>query len=362
MTRTDSQNRGVVHRALMKGLAISLPAFITISVFAWVWGLLKNNIVAPIVSGLDSSKVYAPREISVGEKLRLAELKEESDRQFARGRAKSFPDNLLEYEFTDDKNTRHYKLLRRPLPSEEPQEYQGLSPLGKKRSPTQVVLDEWGLKREYDPTSGRVLTYNWTEYLFAAVLGAVLVGTVGVIASNLLGRNVIRMLELLGTRTPVIKWVYPHAKRVAQFFLSVEKSAPPHLETVVAFEWPRRGIWTLGLITGSGMKSVEEISGTRLVTVYVPSSPVPLAGYTQQVSAHDVHRVDIKVVDLMYWLMSGGVLSPPETTPRSEIESPKAPLVGKANADKPPTPETGGFSPDRGAPGFPVDRDARGSG
>ena len=142
----DKKKNGAVYGAFMKGLAIALPAFITIAVFVWVWGLLKDNVVAPIIAGLDAPKVFAPREVTDAEKVLLGQMKEESDRQFANGGVKTFPDQLLEFDYVDDAKVKHYKLLRPPLPSEEPESYQGYSPLGKKRSPMQVVLDEYALR------------------------------------------------------------------------------------------------------------------------------------------------------------------------------------------------------------------------
>jgi uncharacterized membrane protein len=308
---TDKKKNGVVYGAFMKGLAIALPAFITIAVFVWVWGLLKDNVVAPIIAGLDAPKVLAPREVTEAEKILLGEMKEESDRQFANGGVKTFPDKLLEYDYTDDtKKIKHYKLLRPPLPSEEPELYQGYSPLGKKRSPMQVVLDDWGLKREYDPVNGRVLTYNWGEYVLGSVIGLVFVIVLGFLARNFLGRRLFNLFEAIANKAPVIKLVYPHAKQLVQFFFSDDQENPLKFDTVVVIEWPRKGVWTVGFVTGSGIKCIQEVSGTRLVTVYIPSSPAPMTGYTMLIGADEVYRVDFKVEDVMKWIMTGGVLGP----------------------------------------------------
>lgn len=309
MSQPPKQN-SIFYRAFIKGLAIALPAFITITIFVWVWGLLKDNVVSPIISGLDAPKIFAARDVTDAEKRLLAEMKEESDLRFANGQPKTFPDGLLEYDYTDDKKVRHYKLLRPPAPSEEPESYQGYSPLGKKRSPMQVVLDEWGLKREYDPNNGRVLTYHWAEYVLGSVIGLVFVVILGFLARNFVGSRVFALLEGLVTRTPIIKLVYPHAKQLVQFFFSDDQDNPLKFDTVVFIEWPRKGIWTLGFVTGSGIKSVQELSGKRLVSVYIPSSPAPMTGYTLLIPADEVFRVNLKVEEAMKWVITGGVLGP----------------------------------------------------
>lgn len=305
-----AKHNGVFYRAFMKGLAIALPAFITIAVFTWVWGLLKDNVVAPIIAGLDAPKVFTPRQVTDAEKALLGRMKEESDKQFANGGPKSFPEDLLEFEYIDNDRVKHYKLLRAPKPSEEPETYQGYSPLEKKRSPMQVVLDEWGLPREYDVANGRVLTYHPLEYVLGSVIGLVFVVIIGFLARNFIGRRFFALLESLVTRTPIIKMVYPHAKQLVQFFFSEDESNPLKFDTVVFIEWPRKNIWTVGFVTGSGIKSVQEISGKRLVTVYIPSSPAPMTGYTMLIPADEVYRVNLKVEDIMKWVMTGGVLGP----------------------------------------------------
>lgn len=306
----DKKKNGAVYGAFMKGLAIALPAFITIAVFVWVWGLLKDNVVAPIIAGLDAPKVFAPREVTDAEKVLLGQMKEESDRQFANGGVKTFPDQLLEFDYVDDAKVKHYKLLRPPLPSEEPESYQGYSPLGKKRSPMQVVLDEWGLKREYDPGNGRVLTYNWGEYVLGSIIGLVFVVVLGFLARNFIGRRLFNLFEAIANKAPVIKLVYPHAKQLVQFFFSDDQENPLKFDTVVVIEWPRKGVWTVGFVTGSGIKCIQEVSGKRLVTVYIPSSPAPMTGYTLLIGADEVYRIDFKVEEVMKWVMTGGVLGP----------------------------------------------------
>lgn len=305
-----AKHNSVFYRAFIKGLAIALPAFITIAVFVWVWGLLKDNVVAPIIAGLDAPKVFAPREVTDAEKQLLGEMKETSDRQVANGGLKTFPSDLLQYDHTDDEGRKHYKLLRPPLPSEEPESYQGYSPLGKKRSPMQVVLDEWGFKRDYDANNGKVLTYHPLEYVLGSIIGLVFVVILGFLARNFIGRRLFSGFEALVTKTPVIKLVYPHAKQLVQFFFSEDESNPLKFDTVVFIEWPRKNIWTVGFVTGSGIKSVQELSGKRLVTVYVPSSPAPMTGYTMLIPADEVYRVNLKVEDVMKWVMTGGVLGP----------------------------------------------------
>ncbi len=300
-----------LYRAFMRGVSIAAPAFITIAVFAWVWGVLKDNVVTIIIASLDAPKVFNAREVSDAEVQRLGEMFEASREHVADGGA-AFPPDLVEPDKSKPMRAGKYsyKLLRPPVPTEEPEEFQGLSPLGKRRSPIQLLLDEWQLKREYEPGNGRVIAYNWAEYVLASVIGLVLVVFLGFAARNFAGRRLVELFNLLVSKAPVLKLVYPHVKQLVDFFFQEKKLI--EFDKVVACEWPRKGMWSLGFVTGSGLKCLQELTGRRLVTVYFPSSPTPMTGYTHYVPAEDVLSLAISVEDAMKIVISGGVLAPLE--------------------------------------------------
>ena len=68
MPATPKKSRGSFQRAFLKGLSIILPAVITIAIFAWVWGILRVNVVELIIRGVDSIKVYGHRSGELNKK------------------------------------------------------------------------------------------------------------------------------------------------------------------------------------------------------------------------------------------------------------------------------------------------------
>ncbi|MCC6573875.1 MAG: DUF502 domain-containing protein [Planctomycetes bacterium] len=266
-------------RSFMKGLTIVLPAIITIALFAWVWGLLSTNVVVLIIKGLDTPKIFAPRDLREGEVLP--------------------PDiRIVNGEYS-----------RIPLVAETKDEYRGLSPLGRRRSINQAVLDAWSQSREYDD-QGRVTSYSWMEYLLASIIGLVLVVLLGWGTRNFFGRRLVQLFEWFVNRTPFIKAVYPHAKQLVDFFFSDEKQ-PLEFDTVVTVEFPKEGAWSLGFVTGSGFKTLQEKTGKRYATVYVPTTPAPMTGFTVLYPVEEVVRLDMSVEDAMKFVISGGVLTAP---------------------------------------------------
>lgn len=299
MAKNPKRKTGPIGRAFIKGLSIILPAIITIAIFAWVWDILRVYVIELTIQAIDSVKIYEPR------KLTQAELDYLDDSFFvviipANGEAWSSPEAVRNKE----------SLRRTPRVMDLPAEYQGLTPPGQQRSLLQYILDENGWKRTYDPVSGRVVGYNWFDYLLAAVLGLTLVVLLGFLARNFFGRKLVALLEWFVTRVPVVKAIYPHAKQLVEFFFSDNKSI--EFDTVAVIEYPRHGLWSIVFVTGTGLKSVQEATGKRMVTVYVPSSPAPMTGYTMVMPAEDVIQIDITVEEAMKFVVSGGVLPPVE--------------------------------------------------
>lgn len=299
MAKTPKRKTGPIGRAFLKGLSIILPAVITIAIFAWVWDILRVYVVELTIQAIDSVKLYEPRKIS------QVELDYLDDSFFvvtvpANGEAWSTSEVVRKEE----------SLRRTPRVMDLPADYQGFTPPGRPRSLLQYILDENGWRRTYDPVSGRVVSYNWFDYLLAAVLGLTLVVLLGFLARNFIGRKFVALLEWFVTRVPVVKSIYPHAKQLVEFFFSDNKSI--EFDTVAVIEYPRHGLWSIAFVTGTGLKSVQEAVGKRMVTVYVPSSPAPMTGYTMVMPAEDVIQIDITVEEAMKFVVSGGVLPPVE--------------------------------------------------
>ena len=306
MPRTANRKKsGPIARAFFKGLAIILPAVITIAIFAWVWDVLRVYVVELTIKAIDQVEAFEPRQMSTEELLYI-------DARYFEKPAQA----MVSPEYRIATNLR-----RMPRVGDLPSEYKGMTPPGQRRSILQYILDTnanenvqshmW--KRDYDD-SGRVISYNWFDYLLAAVLGLSLVVLLGFLARNFMGRRLVSLLEWFVTRVPVVKSIYPHAKQLVEFFFTDNK--PIEFDTVAVVEYPRRGLWSIAFVTGSGLKSVQEATGKRMVTIYVPSSPAPMTGYCMIMPADEVIQVDVTVEEAMKFVISGGVLPPKEEAVR----------------------------------------------
>jgi len=165
-----------------------------------------------------------------------------------------------------------------------------------------------------------IVEHRWTIFVGDAIAFLVLLGLVwfvGFLLATYFGRMLFRRLDHAFRRIPLIRVVYPALKQVTDFFLA-ERAIP--FNRVVAAEYPRRGIYSIGFLTGDGLSKITTPDGERLISVFVPNSPAPLTGFTIFVRRSEVISVNLTVDEAIKLIVSGGVVVPDRE--RLESESP----------------------------------------
>jgi len=156
--------------------------------------------------------------------------------------------------------------------------------------------------------------------LIGLVIAAIAVYLAGRLVGGLVGRAVYRWLERLITSLPVVKKIYSWIKQVIDFlFRRQEDERAMHFSRVVAVQYPRQGIWSVGFQTGVAMRSMRERAGPTAITIFIPSSPAPFTGYTITVPREDTIPLPLTVEEAIGFTISGGVLRPPSEQLPAEI-------------------------------------------
>lgn len=165
-------------------------------------------------------------------------------------------------------------------------------------------------------------------------LAVVAVYVLGALLRGWIGHRAVEGIDRFFERFPVIKAIYPHARQVGDFIFG--QSGKRRFSNVVAVQYPRRGIYTVGFQTGEGVESVERKSGKDLVSVFIPTSPTPLTGFVIQVPAEEIIEVEMSVDEAFRYCITAGMLSSAK-----EADRPAA-LTRGANSPVPRTVEEQG--------------------
>ena len=80
------------------------------------------------------------------------------------------------------------------------------------------------------------------------VLMVVFIFLLGLFVTNFLGRRLYAYFENFLLKVPVVSTIYNTSKQIVQTFSPDSRKA---FQKVVWLEYPRRGLWSLGFVTGA---------------------------------------------------------------------------------------------------------------
>lgn len=142
--------------------------------------------------------------------------------------------------------------------------------------------------------------------LVATVLVLILVGF---LATNIFGRSLVRAMDNLVGRIPLVKGVYTLFKQVADTLFVGDRQG---FRKVVLIEYPRKGIWTIAFMTGLSSGELPRQIGRRVINVFVPTTPNPTSGFYLLVPEEDAKVLEMSVEDAFKLIVSGGMVTPPD--------------------------------------------------
>jgi len=141
------------------------------------------------------------------------------------------------------------------------------------------------------------------------LIALVAVCIVGALLASVVGRTLWRMVEKFIMNTPFLRQVYPYVKQVTDFLLT-QKEQKRMFSRVVAVEYPRKGIWSMGMVTGSGLKKVVDSVEKEFLTILIPTSPTPFTGFVIMVPKEQIIELDMTIEEDLRFAVSGGVITP----------------------------------------------------
>ena len=129
---------------------------------------------------------------------------------------------------------------------------------------------------------------------------------IGGVARNFIGGRLVNFGEGIIKRIPLARTIYIAIKQIIEtlFFTAEMKK----LKRVALIEYPRKGIRSIGFITGTTDPGQHHnASEQELVSIFVPTAPNPTSGYYIMVPKNEVTELDISVEDAFRLILSAGL-------------------------------------------------------
>jgi uncharacterized membrane protein len=141
------------------------------------------------------------------------------------------------------------------------------------------------------------------------LLFVLLVLAAGAFGTHLLGSRIIASIEQWIAQIPLVRSIYLTIKGMTDLFQFRSRFGR---STVIAFPFPRDGVWALGFVMGPAPQAVQIDPATTLLMIFVPTAIHPFTGYLAFVPQPQVRPLNLLPEDAMKMEFSAGFYKPAE--------------------------------------------------
>ncbi len=264
-------NKHPFRRVIFRGLALIMPPLLTIVILLWAWSMIDTYVLTPFEGGLRRAIVFSISEI---EEFDSKEVAAKDGFVKVSGQNKYVPEDVFQ----------------------KVQEYPG---------PEGVPATARGVYERYV----NIMYLNWYQVVPFFLVGLIMIlYFLGKFLAAGIGRFFWNLFDGIIHRVPIIRNVYGAMKQVTDFLFGEHEM---EYSRVVAVEYPRRGVWSIGFVTGESMKGISEATGEPVLSVLMPTSPMPATGFTITVRQSETIDLNITVDQAIQFVVSCGVVVPP---------------------------------------------------
>ncbi len=143
------------------------------------------------------------------------------------------------------------------------------------------------------------------------IFTVVLIFICGLVTTSYFGNRLIGFGERIVGKIPIVRSIYQAIKRIADsFFMDKAHS----FKKVVIVEYPRRGIYSIGFITGTPNGEIQQQlrANQPCVGIYIPCALTPTTGVFVLVPRDELIEINMTVEEAFTLIISAGIVTPLE--------------------------------------------------
>lgn len=253
--------------AILRGLGVVLPPLLTIALFIWAWSMINNYILRPVD--------WLARTVVVASISDIQDEKTETANHAIRENGPYIPYMVYQQVSEDEERV--------------------------------VDLSTATPEEIYDRYVTLVYLKPWLVAVVFMVVFIIALYFIGELLAAKFGRFAFVQVEKIINRIPLIRNVYSSVKQVTDFLVGDHDM---EFNQVVAVQYPSAGIWSIGFVTGSSMRGVRDHVGEEMISVLMPTSPMPATGFTVTVPKSKTVELDLTIDQAIQFVVSCGVVVP----------------------------------------------------
>ncbi len=304
-------------RAVLRGLGVVMPPLLTLVLFIWAWTTIDSYVLQPMENTVSRVMVFGamrsgvkdgiPSDV-VAENIRVVDKRNQRipTEQVVEGAGgvqgivtKAPMHGWRVVSFVYDGVTYVPVAGQRWVPDYV---YEAVA-----EEPGQLVLPSAMAKDVYQRYVRVKYLPRWRVIPVFLIMFVGLLYLLGKFLAAGVGRMFWGAFEAGIQRLPVVRNVYSSVKQVTDFVFSEREI---EFTRVVAVQYPREGIWSIGFATGESMRDIRAAANEPVVSVLMPTSPMPATGFTITVRKSETIDLDITIDQAIQFVVSCGVVVP----------------------------------------------------
>lgn len=163
----------------------------------------------------------------------------------------------------------------------------------------------WALFQALDNVLGSHLTERLPG--LGLLLLILLLIVVGFAADRVIGQRLMRRLEKRLEQIPLVQSIYLTLKGMTDILNFRSRFGQ---STVVAFPFPRDGLWAMGFVMGAAPPALQVAPSDHLFMVFVPTAIHPFTGFLAFLPERSLRPLNLLPEDAMKMQFSAGFYKP----------------------------------------------------
>ena len=138
------------------------------------------------------------------------------------------------------------------------------------------------------------------------IIAFLLITFIGWFSLSFIGKRLLNLFNNILKKIPILRTIYSAIGQMTETFTKTDKSQ----KNVVLVEYPRKGSWAVGFATQENSGEITTKTKTKLINVFIPTTPNPTSGFLLMFPKDDVIFLDLTFEEASKFIVSAGTSNP----------------------------------------------------
>ena len=137
-------------------------------------------------------------------------------------------------------------------------------------------------------------------------LSIIFISLIGFISLSFIGKKILKLINDLLKKIPFLRTIYSAIGQMTESFANKKGKK----KSVVLVQYPSKGSWAVGFATKDNKGEITKKTNTKLVNVFVPTTPNPTSGFLLMFPKKEVIYLDMSFEEASKFIVSAGTSNP----------------------------------------------------